>query len=63
MGHMKNLAMMIQSGEIENLDIEYKKARELSKEEFYFQGRLINIDYAKHLLDYVNQISSTVRRD
>lgn len=63
MGRMKELAMMIRSNDITNLEIEYKRALDESKEHFYFQGKVLKTTYAKHLLDYANKVNSSVRRD
>lgn len=54
---------MMQDGDINDLEIEYKKALNNSKDHFYFCGRVYKIEYAKHLLNYANQINSAVRRD
>jgi Fe-S cluster biosynthesis and repair protein YggX len=63
MGRMKELSMLIRSKDINNLEIEYKKALDASKEHFYFQGKVLETTYAKHLLDYANKVNSSVRRD
>ncbi len=60
---MKELSAMMQDGDINDLEIEYKKALNNSKDHFYFCGRVYKIEYAKHLLNYANQINSAVRRD